>query len=271
MQRQVQVRVRMMAARSAAGTTVIMLAMALATAGRAFGQAPPPPPAPVVPPPPPGETWEGSFGAGLTVSNGNSDTSNFNVTAKAAYDPRNPHLATLEALYLRGSNEGETNVARTALNVRDDYSLTERASLFGQFGYLRDVFKGIDYLVAPTFGVGHKVVNLERTKFNVYAGAGVSWEKNTGLEEVSTNAAITAGENFSHQLTGTTTITHAATALWTATDFGDALYTLSAGLDAALTSRTKLKVEILELYKSQPPPGRQSQDVSFITSVVYSF
>jgi hypothetical protein len=31
------------------------------------------------------------------------------------------------------------------------------------------------------------------------------------------------------------------------------------------------EAEVLELYKTRPPLGKESQDVSFITSVVYSF
>jgi putative salt-induced outer membrane protein YdiY len=245
-------------------------ALSLAAPGRALAQAPQAPAAPAAPAPPP-PVWAGSFGAGLAVTNGNSDTSNFNLAAKAAYDPANPHRATLEALYIHGSSEGNTTVSRTAFNLRDEYALTTRTSLFGQIGYLRDTFKGIDYLTSPTFGVTYKVVNLERTKFNIEGGAGVVWEKNTDVDSTNTSGAIIIGENVAHKLTSTTTITHAANGLWKTSDFGDSLYTVSAGLAAALTARMQIKLEILELYKSQPPPGKESQDVSFLTSVVYSF
>ncbi len=245
--------------------TTVTVAVTLAAPGRAWAQTPPA--APPAPPP----VWAGSFGAGLAVTSGNSDTSNVNLAFKAAYDPKNPHLATAEGLYLHGSSEGSTIVSRTSLNVRDEYALTDRTSAFGQFRYLRDTFKGIDYLAAPTFGIAYKVVNLERTRFNIDAGAGVVWEKNTDLDSVNTSGALTLGENLVHKLTSTTTITHAATGLWKTADFGDSLYTVSAGLAAALTAQTQLKVEVLELYKSLPPPGKESQDVSFITSVVYSF
>ena len=41
-----------------------------------------------------------------------------------------------------------------ALAFRHQYALTPRAYVFGQLDYLRDTFKLIDYLVAPTAGVG---------------------------------------------------------------------------------------------------------------------
>jgi putative salt-induced outer membrane protein len=245
---------------------ILAFTLALSTPQRALAQVLP---AAAPPPPPPG--WAGNISAGLAITSGNADTSNFNVAVKASFDPANPHMATMEALYLRGSSEGRTTVSRTSLNLRDDYALDGSASVFGQFRYLRDTFKGIDYLVAPTVGLGYKVVNRERLRFDVDAGAGVAWERDSALGTTTTDGAITAGENVTYHVTATTVVTHGATALWKTADFSDALYTAGAGLAAALTARTQLKLEVLELFKTQPPIGKQSQDVSFITSVVYSF
>ena len=80
-----------------------------------------------------------------------------------------------------------------------------------------------------------------------------------------------ARRDFSHKLTATATFTQSANGLWKTSDFGDTLYTIAAGLAATITQRTQLKVELLELYKSQPPPGIEKGDLSLITSVVYSF
>jgi putative salt-induced outer membrane protein YdiY len=233
----------------------------------AQAQAPAQPPAaqPAEPP-----IWTGSFGAGLALTSGNADTSNVNLTAKLTHDPRNPHKLMAEALYLFGSSEGETTVNRTAFSIRDDYSWTSRTSFFGQFRYLRDTFKAIEYLASPTAGIAYKLVDLPRTTFTIDAGFGVVWEGNTDLEG-TTSGALTLGESFVHKFNDTSTFTHSAIGLWKTSDFDDALYTLTAGLAAAITQRTQLKVELLELYKSQPPIGIEKGDLSFITSVVYSF
>ena len=177
---------------------------------------------------------------------------------------------TADALYLHGSSEGETIVSRTAFNVRDEYTWTTRTSFFGQFRYLRDTFKAIDYLVAPTAGVAYKLVDLPATKFTIDAGGGVVWEKNTDLDG-STSGALTLGESVLHKFSDTATFTHSANGLWKTSDFGDTLYTIAAGLAATITQRTQLKVELLELYKTQPPLGIEKGDLSLITSVVYSF
>lgn len=255
----------------------------IVTAASAQAQAPAQAQPPAEPP-----VWAASFGAGLALTSGNADTTNFNLAFKLTHDPRNPHLVTADGLYLHGTSEGDTIVSRTAFNVRDEYTWTARTSFFGQFRYLRDTFKAIDYLASPTVGVSYKLVNLEPTRFTLDAGVGVVWERNTvpatnvapntntvaGTDvdlDTTTSGAITLGETFLHKFSDTATFTHSASGLWKTSDFGDTLYTLAAGLAATITQRTQLKVELLELYKTLPPAGIEKGDLSLITSVVYSF
>lgn len=204
------------------------------------------------------------------MTSGNADTSNYNLAFNVAHDPDNPHVWKADALYLRGSNSGETNVNRSTFGLRDDYSLSPRTALFGQVRYLRDTFKAIDYLIAPTAGVAHKIVPGPRTLLAIDAGAGAVVEKNL-VGDAQTSGAINIGQNFSHKLTDTATITQMVNGLWKTSDFSDALYTFGAGIAANITPRITLKMEVLELYKNLPPPGVQKQDVSLITSFVYTF
>ncbi len=228
--------------------------------GTTYAQAAAPPP-----------VWSGSLGAGLAITSGNADTNNLNISFAVTHDPANPHLIKADALYLRGENGGELNINRSTFGVRDDYSLSPRTSVFGQFRHLRDTFKGIDYLMAPTVGVAQKIVMTPTTLLAADVGAGAVFEKNPGFE-VSKSGALTAGENFSHKLSSTATVTQNVAALWKTNDFGDALYTFGAGVAANVTSKVTLKVELLEVYKNKPPTLLvKKQDVSLITSLVYAF
>lgn len=233
-----------------------------AGSGTSFAQAAAPAPPPV---------WSGSLGAGLAVTSGNSDTSNFNLAFNVKHDPANPHLMTAEAFHLRGTNQGVLSVSRSTFGVRDEYTMSPRALLFGQVRYLRDSGKQIDYLLAPTVGVGYKLVDTAPTKLAIDAGVGGVWERNTGLS-TSASGAVNLGETFSHKLSDTATITQAINGLWKTSDFGDALYTFSLGLAAAITPKSTIKVELLEVYKTLPPSAAiQKQDVALVTSFVYGF
>jgi|WetSurMetagenome_2_1015567.scaffolds.fasta_scaffold86505_3 putative salt-induced outer membrane protein YdiY len=231
----------------------------------AFAQAPA---APADAPPPPPLT--GSFGAGLSLTRGNSDTTNINLSFDTKYDPKTGYLFKAEGLYLRGRTEGADTANRLFLQGRAERGLTPHVILFAQLQYLRDTFKAIDYLVAPTAGVGYKVVDTPVTQFTVDTSVGIVAEKNPGID-VRRSGAWLAGEKLTHKLSSTATLTHSAQALWKMDDLKDGLYTISVGVAAALTPRSQLKAELLDTFKSQPPLATDKNDVALLVSVVFKY
>ena len=87
--------------------------------------------------------------------------------------------------------------------------------------------------------------------------------------EVRASGAVTAREKLTQTLTATTTLNQSVAALWKTNDWDDALYTFSAGVAASITTRTQLKVELLDTYKNRPLPGNQSNDVTVLMAIVY--
>lgn len=254
--------------RTASFLYVPFVVLSIATA--AFAQAPaaPAPPA-QEPPPPPG--WTGSFGAGLALTQGNSDTSTINVAYEAKRDTGGLYLFKSTGLFLRGETEGELTADRLVLDARVDRKVTPRTSLFGQLQYLTDEFKEIDYLISPTVGISRLLVKNDRTELSVDGGLGIVSEKNEGLD-VRTTGAVTAGENFKHKLTATAEITQKVSALWKMNDFSDALYIFGVGLAANITAQTQLKAELLDTFASKPPTDTvQKNDVAVLLSFVYKY
>jgi len=234
--------------------------------------APAPEPAlcPCPPPPPPPPVWTGSFGAGLAITQGNKDTSNFNLSFDLKRDPKTRTVFKAEGLYILATEDGEENADRGIVAARLERLITERVYLFAQLGYVRDRFKDIDYIVAPTAGIGYKVVATDRTTFDVDTSVGMMFEKNTGLE-LESDGAVTLAEKFSHKLSANAVITQGSNALWKMDDFGDALYTFSAGVAASVTTRVQLKLEFQDVYQSRPTGDADKNDIAFITAFVYKF
>ena len=235
-------------------------------------------PAPAPPPPPP---WTGSAGFGLALNRGNTAATNLNASFEATHDPKTASVWRFKGLYLRGENNGTVAVDRLDLLGRNEHKLTDRVYTFAQAQFLEDQFKNIDYLFAPSFGAGYKLVATPVTTFNVDAGVGFKVEKDFGPCAVPegcpafdrrTDTVITASDKLEHSLSKTAKITQGLGALWKAQDFGDALYTFSAGAAAAMTARTQLKVELLDTYQTRPPSATvQSNDVALLTTFVYKF
>jgi putative salt-induced outer membrane protein YdiY len=230
----------------------------------AFAQTPAAP----APPPPP---WTGNAGFGLSLSRGNTATTNLNLSFEATRDPKTASVWKFKGLYLRGENNGTVAVDRLNLEGRYEHALGSRAYAFGNLQFLKDQFKDIDYLVAPGGGVGYKLIATPATTFNADGGLGVKVEKNPGLDS-RTDTVVTASDKIEHKLSKSSTLTQSFSALWKAQDWGDALYTFAAGAAAALTTRTQLKVELLDTYASRPPTAAvKSNDVALLTAVVYKF
>jgi putative salt-induced outer membrane protein len=215
--------------------------------------------------------WTGAASLGLGLSAGNSETRTLIGAIDVTRDPKTRQVLKFSLLYLWNSDHGEDTANRLAFTGRDEYKLSGRTYAYGQLAYLRDPFKAIDYLVAPTGGVGYKIIDTDVTKFSVDGGGGVTWEKNPGID-VRTYGAITFGEALSHQLTKTAGVTEGFNALWKADDFGDALYTFSAGIAAAMSARTAMKLDLLDTYKSKPPTSDvKKNDVALLVSLAYKF
>jgi putative salt-induced outer membrane protein len=243
------------------GTHVVVVVLSFVCAVPAFAQDPPPPEPKI---------WTVTASAGLALTSGNSDTNTVNLAYDLTYDPQTRNIIKSDGLFLRGETEGELSAHRTGLNVRDEYRLTNRVFVFGQNQYLKDEFKQIEYLLAPTGGIGYKLIDTPETKLGIDGSAGVVWEKNTGIDDTSTSAALAVGQKLQHQLTENAVLTQAFAGLWKTEDFEDALFTLGVSIAASMSTRTQLKFEALDTYKNKPPlPTIQPNDVAVLMSIVY--
>jgi putative salt-induced outer membrane protein YdiY len=240
-----------------------LVCVALACSAPAMAQAPPPATPPEL------TAWTVTAGAGLALTSGNTDTSTVNASYEVVYDPPAQYLIRSDGLMIRGKNEGELSADRLGLNVRSELSLNERAYVFGQNHFLRDRFKSIDYLLAPAAGVGYTMIKTPDTTMAVDLGLGGVWEKNANVG-VSASGSLTIGESLSHTLTATTSLTQSFSGLWKTTDFGDSLHVFSLGVSATMSTRTQLKIEVLDTYKNEPPLATvQKNDVAILIAIVY--
>lgn len=233
----------------------------LSTAMAMYGQE-------VAPPPPP---WSGALGAGLSLTRGNSDTKNINLTAEATQriNPRN--VVKYDAFYLRADSAGTLTVDRTAFGARDELSLSPLTYAFGDLHFLRDRFKEIDSLITPTAGVGHHFVKTATMDLALEAGAGAIIERDLG-RSTETSGAVTAKQLLTWKLSPTATLGESAAGLWKTSDFGDSLYHFEASLATGVTTHTQLKLSALDDYKTrQPSPGVKKNDISIIAAFVMKF
>ncbi len=222
-------------------------------------------------PPPPGQTWSGNFGAGLSLTRGNSDTKNVNLSAQLAQRIDAKNLAKYDAFYLRADQNGDLTVDRTTFGGRDEYTISPVMYAFGDAHFLRDKFKQIDYLVSPTVGAGYHFIKEKDLDVAAEGGLGLVVEKDAGHAR-ETSGALTARQLLTWKFSPTATLGEVASGLWKTKAFGDALYHFEGSLASDLTTRSQLKLSAIDDYKTRPPaPGVKKNDISIIAAVVMKF
>lgn len=220
---------------------------------------------------PPPRPWTSSFGAGVTLTTGNRDTTNVNIALNSEWDPKTDRLFKAEALYLLGETDGEKQVDKATAAARYERLFDERAFWFGEVRYLRDPFREIAHLLSPLAGAGYHLLRNERRKLTVDGAVGATVEDNEAFGR-DVSGAVQAGESFEWTLTPTSKLTQRVSGLWKADDFGDALYHFDAGIASQIADRLELKLSFVYDYKTEPPsPEIEKGDSALFAAVLVKF
>jgi putative salt-induced outer membrane protein YdiY len=218
-----------------------------------------------------GAPWSTEIGAGLAMTNGNSDTNNINLSVAVVHDPKARNVFRFNGLYLRGDKDGSLIINQTSIVARDEINLSDRTFVFFQNAFLKDTFKNIRYLVSPTAGVGYKIINTDAVLLAVDTGLGGVWEKDVG-QDLESTGAYNAGQRLVWKFSPNAAVTQSIASLWKTNNWGDSLHNFSAGIAAVLTQRTQVKLEFLDTFKNRPAlPTLKKNDTTFITSLVVKF
>lgn len=211
----------------------------------------------------------GHAAVGFDFTQGNSDTRQFNASLVLKYDPRTKDIWKADAFYILNSESGVTSVDRTSAHLRDEHSLDGQWYAFGDLQYLKDQFKEIDYLFAPTVGAGARLVKTSTRELLAEIGAGAIFEKDEPGVRTS-SGALRAGESYDWKISESASFTENAFALWKTSDLADAYYHLDLGVGAAINDHFELKMALIDEYKRKPPdPSVKRNDLAGIVSVGY--
>jgi putative salt-induced outer membrane protein YdiY len=207
-----------------------------------------------------------------------SDTFSLNLAASGVYDPKTGACSS-STCSTAGEQNGELNLDKTSAELRYEHTLSDRLFAFAQVAWLRDKFKEISYLIAPTAGVGYKILKTDAFALSAEAGIGGFFEKNpergvpgtAGYHAAQTNSAfsVRAAEAFAWKISKTASLGQAFSGLWKADDFGDAYYRNEIFVSAAITKNSELKVGYTTDYKTRPPdPALKKSDSSLVAAFV---
>ncbi|MBX9871043.1 MAG: DUF481 domain-containing protein [Burkholderiaceae bacterium] len=226
--------------------------------------------------------WAGDFGAGLTLSSGNTDGQAFNLTLDTTYTRPEDKLS-LFGNYLESRARTETDgVVTTSITARRwragtryDRDITEQEFGFVGLEFSHDRVRDLDLRTLVSTGLGRHIYKDAELTWDIYAG--LSWredyyrgegvEIDGALRKHYTTTETLFGQESTHQFAGSTRFTQKFV-LYPGLLKGQGVRaTLDAGLLVDINKTLSLSVKLQSRYDSQSPPPAEKYDLSLITGL----
>jgi putative salt-induced outer membrane protein len=239
---------------------VLALVILFGCASELLAQQPPPPP------PPP---REGSAEASFVGTSGNASTSALGIAGE--YTVREaPWVFTSKAAYVRNESEGVLNAQSFLATFRATRALTDRLSVFGQYGYLRDIFAGVEHRNVIDGGIQYALIRPNPHQLDVEAGIGYANEQRVAGEDLSAAHGF-AGALYKLRISETAEFSDEFRFVESFADAGDWRVANTASVTAKLTTVFSLKVSNVVRYVHEPVVGFETTDTLTSIALVAKF
>jgi putative salt-induced outer membrane protein YdiY len=216
--------------------------------------------------------WGGSLDSGLSLSRGNSDTTNFTLGATAArMTEKDKTSAFLNSLY---SKNGTTGVSLTTANqihagIRFDYNLNDKTFGFIFTNFDRDRFQQLNLRNVLGGGLGRHLIKTDATNFDVYVGATFEQEYFSTLTRKSGETLV--GESLDHKFSGLFSIKELLEFYPNVSDLGQYRIVFDTTAVTKMSKNFSLELDVSDHYISNPVNGLKGNDLLLTTGVRFAF
>ena len=212
--------------------------------------------------------WKRSLEAGLSTASGNSDMLRYDGSASAAKETDENYFF-LEAGGRYGESDNETDAANATGEGKIQHRLSERnyAALAGHVRH--DQIVDLSYRARGSLSLGHHFIWTDRVVLSAEAGPGYVSEKKGGEKEGFVAGRV--GQYLEILVADNLQIWQSAE--WVQNLEDGAVYFVNAeiGLETVLTGNLNLRISLEDAYDSQPAEGKESNDLTTKTALVWKF
>lgn len=220
--------------------------------------------------PPP--KWKGDIGLSATVNQGNTNNSNFSITANATGRLSEKIEWVNSGLFQFGRADDVTNAELYQLSTRLNWNHSERVFSYYEFPGVRDRFKNYAYRLSPGLGLGYKVINLESLILGFKGGIADIITKFYDTEETDSFFGVSVSDEFVWKFSETSEFNQKWDVTLSTADTNHYLSTFEANLIAQLIKSWSLKLTFINRYDSQPVgEGIKKSDSSFLAGLSWKF
>jgi putative salt-induced outer membrane protein YdiY len=220
----------------------------------------------VVPEPPP--AWHINGEVSVVATAGNTSTRTLGVGAQL-FHQRDRRESRASASFLTSQADGVTKARSLALATRHAVAVAERLQMFGEAGYTRDRFAGIDHRIGATGGVAYAMPLRPPYALTLQGGLGMTVERRLDLSTLRFMTATgvldygwTIAPGIRLDQNATLTADLASGRNWR----GASVTVLGVTLTRVLSLRATHAFE----YRNQPVPGFGRTDMRTAVTLVFT-
>ncbi|HZD30753.1 MAG TPA: DUF481 domain-containing protein, partial [Candidatus Angelobacter sp.] len=217
------------------------------------------------------EGWTGGGSMGFALARGNSETTNlalgFNALRKTSTDA---WVINAASVYSTDDKLGITSANTLGGMIRYDHNLNKRLFAYALFSGMYDALQDLNYRILPGGGLGFHAIATPATTLDLLGGMGYTRESyyNGTINNLVT---ATLGDEFSHKLTASTSITQNLYYLPSLNQTSNYRVNFSFGIATKLNGWLTANANFLDQYVSEPIPGNDKNNVLFTTGIGVTF
>ncbi len=218
------------------------------------------------------DLWAGYADVGFSLARGNSHTDTLTTAFNAARVTNNDKTVLfLNQIYSTGSIGRVTGPTADAVRggISYDHNINKRWfwDLMNTDEY--DTFQSLDFRFIGGGGLGYHAIKTDKTTLDLLFGGNYTHEAFTG-NIVRNLGEVNVGDDFTHKLTGVTSITQSLR-FYEAPSTGEYRLAFDAGGATTIKKWFSWQVTVSDRYLSAPVFGRKGNDILLTTGLRATF
>lgn len=217
----------------------------------------------------PKKDWSLDLAVGGTLTSGNTDSYMATVDLRAVRETKADKLLTSFKAAV-GDTEGKATARRALGEIQYNRSITEHFYWLINSSGLYDEVAGLDYRYTFSPGLGYYLAKTEDFKLSAEAGPAYVLEK-LANEQPESQFRARLAERLEYKVNEHVKVFQNFEFLPDLLNFEDYLLNAEAGIDTKITKVFGIRCSAQNRYNNEPAEGRQKNDLTLTTSLVYTY
>ena len=217
--------------------------------------------------------WKNDISAGYNTSRGNTETEQLYFNALLNRNRKHVDEWTLRGDIYYSSANKKMDAQKWYTMGRYAYSFGSRKAWYNFYRLEadHDRFADVYYRIIPAAGVGYWFFDLPETKLLAEAGLGLEYTDYYSDKKGISNLVATPRLFYEQELFKRAKFTQDIYLYPALTDFGNYRVHSESAFNFSINDSLGLRLSLIDDYNSDPPEGTKKNDLTFLSSLVYSF